>query len=221
MAGKRRTREHIFPKAIGYFMPVKMACGECNNGLSVLDEALTDDHWVRLAQGRAVPDATRSPHLGVKRTPDGKLELLQPYRDKASWRAVGKVAFEALALMIQENVFRPSLDNWRNFVRYGKPDLTDHGTNRRWMIPTAIGSSKPIRSHIVTLDPFDAKHDFVCVHVNLFGTLQFMCVFEYPYARPQEPRALLTIDLDSGAVDVWTQPDMRQPPQHFARLSAT
>jgi len=169
-----------------------------------------------LAHGEATPDPAKSPHLRVRKHQDGKPEVLEPYTDPKSWRAVAKVAFEVLAFIIQENIFKPVFDEWRDFVRYGQPDLAHPKSQPRRMRRGAVNPDSWKNRHLIMLD---GGPDGSVVWVALYGSYEFFCFFAHPFPA-NEPRTILTLDLDEAKLKVWTQPDQDREPEFWCELPA-
>lgn len=212
----RQSKEHVFPRAIGYRLPVRMVCEKCNNDLGALDAALSEDYWIRLRRGEVPEDPVKSPHMRITRNADGSVVLHEPHTDPMSWRAVAKTALEVLAFIIQGNVFKPAFDEWRDFVRFGRPGLADPKSKARKMRRGSLNPGKWKDRHIIKLDG-DKDHCFL--YLALFRSYEFFCFFDHPFPENEDP-VLLTVDLSKNELAIWTQPDQDQPPQIFAVLPA-
>jgi len=214
--GGRQSREHVFPRPLGYKLPIRMVCKKCNNALGHLDNALGSDYWIGLHRGRGIGDPSKSPFHRIQKGTDGKLQLVDPYTDKASWRPVGKAAFELMAFFVQEEIFTEAFDEWRAFIRFGKPDLSDQGRRPFAMFRASLAPNKWRNVHTVTLDRL--KGDSL-LWLSIYGSYEFYCRFGLP-SSGLGPRQILTVDLENDRDLLWRQSDPKAVPEVSRRIRA-
>lgn len=202
-----KNKEHVFPKHVGYVWPMRITCALCNNQLGALvDSCWPDDYWIALRQGRASPDAQKSDRFVVVTDGSGNTDLVEPFTSAGAWRAVAKIAFECLSFAVKDKIFDAALDEWRNFIRRGSPDLVGERMHRVRYHPGLWGDH-----HEITIAPKTPERSGSCMYVVLFGVYEFMCDLNMPYPADL-PHYQIGVDPDdkmlhmrtaSGYDDTW------------------
>lgn len=208
--GGRQSKEHVFPRPLGYKLPVRMVCEECNKELgSLVDKALKHDYWLNLYTGKGIWDPTKSAAFSVRTLVDGAKELVEPYTDPRSWRPIAKAAYELMAYFVEGDIFRDVFDQWRSYVRFGKPDLGDPRLGLRPIGRKANAPNRWGNRHEVRLYRDRAG----CVlSLFLYGSYEFFCRFDLP-GQGDQPDLILTIDLDNHEVKLWRWTDPNRDPE--------